>query len=133
MNNNPFKEQGLGLLAIGTGGFLGAITRSVISGQSASATGTLTVNVLGSLLLGILMYSCEYLGYVSPRWRMFLGIGFLGSLTTFSTFTIQTFQMSFPEGLLNIVANVLLTLAGIFTGRAFIIYLVRRREKINGP
>jgi CrcB protein len=64
---------------------------------------------------------------------MFLGIGFLGSLTTFSTFTIQTFQMSFPEGLLNIVANVLLTLAGIFTGRAFIIYLVRRREKINGP
>ncbi|MDG6242936.1 MAG: fluoride efflux transporter CrcB [Methanolobus sp.] len=133
MNNNPFKEQGLGLLAIGTGGFLGAITRFIISGQPASATGTLTVNVLGSLLIGILMYSSQYLGYVPPRWRMFFGIGFLGSFTTFSTFTIQTFQMPFPEALINIVTNVLLTLTGIFTGRAFILYIARRREEINGP
>lgn len=86
------------------------------------------VNVLGSILLGFLMYSSEYLGYVSPRMRMFFGIGFLGSLTTFSTFTVQTFQMPLIEAGFNIFANLTLTLAGVFTGRSIVIYLVKRRE-----
>jgi CrcB protein len=74
------------------------------------------------------MYSSEYLGIVSPKTRMFFGIGFCGSLTTFSTFTVQTFQMQLVEAAFNILANIILTLAGIFTGRALVIYIMRRRE-----
>nr|WP_321498988.1 fluoride efflux transporter CrcB [uncultured Methanolobus sp.] len=110
------------------GGFFGAISRYLVAGYFTSASGTLVVNVLGSILLGFLMYSSEYLGIVSPRTRMFFGIGFCGSLTTFSTFTVQTFQMQLAEAAFNIFANIILTLAGIFTGRALVIYLVKRRE-----
>ncbi|SFM44297.1 fluoride efflux transporter CrcB [Methanolobus profundi] len=128
MNDHIFKDRALELLTIGAGGFCGAISRYLIAGLFEPAPGTLVVNVLGSILLGFLMYSSEYLGYVSPRMRMFFGIGFLGSLTTFSTFTVQTFQMPLIEAGFNIFANLTLTLAGVFTGRSIVIYLVKRRE-----
>lgn len=128
MNNDYLKNQSSELLTIGMGGFFGAISRFLISGYFAPESGTLVVNVLGSILLGILMYSSEYLGIVSPKTRMFFGIGFCGSLTTFSTFTVQTFQMQLVEAAFNILANIILTLAGIFTGRALVIYIMRRRE-----
>ena len=128
MNSDYLKNQGSELLTIGMGGFFGAISRYLVAGYFTSASGTLVVNVLGSILLGFLMYSSEYLGIVSPRTRMFFGIGFCGSLTTFSTFTVQTFQMQLAEAAFNIFANIILTLSGIFTGRALVIYLVKRRE-----
>lgn len=128
MNNDHFKDRALELFTIGAGGFCGAISRYFVAGLFEPAPGTLMVNVLGSILLGFLMYNSEYLGYVSPRIRMFFGIGLLGSLTTFSTFTVQTFQMSFIEAGFNILANLTLTLAGVFTGRSIVIYLVKRRE-----
>ncbi|MDK2948673.1 MAG: fluoride exporter [Methanolobus sp.] len=128
MNSDYLKNQGSELITIGMGGFFGAISRFLIAGYFTSASGTLVVNVLGSILIGILMYSSEYLGIVSPRTRMFVGIGFCGSLTTFSTFMVQTFQMQLAEAAFNILANIILTLAGIFAGRALVIYLMRRRE-----
>jgi CrcB protein len=128
LNSDYLKNQGSDLLTIGMGGFFGAISRYLVAGFFAQAPGTLVVNVLGSILLGFLMYSSEYLGIVSPRTRMFFGIGFCGSLTTFSTFTVQTFQMQTPEAVFNIFGNIILTLSGIFTGRALVIYLVKRRE-----
>ncbi|TQD24037.1 fluoride efflux transporter CrcB [Methanolobus vulcani] len=128
MNSDYLKNQGSELLTIGMGGFFGAISRFLIAGYFTSASGTLVVNVLGSILLGFLMYSSEYLGIISPRTRMFLGIGFCGSLTTFSTFMVQTFQMQLSEAAFNILASLVLTLAGVFTGRALVIYLVKRRE-----
>ncbi|WMW22163.1 fluoride efflux transporter CrcB [Methanolobus mangrovi] len=132
MNDNSSIERALELLTIGAGGFFGAISRFLIAGQLGPASGTLFVNVLGSILLGFLMYNSEYLGYVSPRTRMFFGIGFLGSLTTFSTFTVQTFQMPLIEAAFNVIANVLLTLAGVFAGRGFVVYIVKRREGSSG-
>ncbi len=133
MNSNAFKEQGPQLLIIGAGGFVGAISRYITAGLFGNAvSGALAVNVLGSILLGFLMYSSEYLGYVSPRTRIFFGIGFLGSFTTFSTFAVQTFQMSLFEGTMNVSANIFLTLAGVFIGRGAVIYLVNKREGGNG-
>lgn len=126
--SDELKDRALELLTIGGGGFCGAISRYLIAGLFEAAQGTLVVNVLGSILLGFLMYNSEYLGYVSPRIRMFFGIGFLGSLTTFSTLTVQTFQMPLIEAGSNILANLTLTLAGVFAGRAIVIYLMRRRE-----
>ena len=132
MNDNSSIGRALELLTIGAGGFFGAISRFLIAGQLEPASGTLVVNVLGSILLGFLMYNSEYLGYVSPRTRMFFGIGFLGSLTTFSTFTVQTFQMPLIGAAFNIIANVLLTLAGVFTGRGIVVYIVKRRGGSTG-
>ncbi|WP_292466949.1 fluoride efflux transporter CrcB [Methanolobus sp.] len=132
MNSDFSIDQALELFTIGAGGFFGAISRFLVAGLFGPASGTLVVNVLGSILLGFLMYNSEYLGYVSPRTRLFFGIGFLGSLTTFSTFTVQTFQMPFIEAASNILANLILTLAGVFTGRGFVVYLLRRREGSSG-
>jgi CrcB protein len=116
------------LLTIGAGGVLGAASRFAFSGHFSPATATLVVNVLGSILLGFLIYNSEYLGYVTPRIRMFFGIGFLGSFTTFSTFAVQTFQMPPLAASLNILENIVLAIAGIFAGRGLVIYLTGLKE-----
>ncbi|MDD2438689.1 MAG: fluoride efflux transporter CrcB [Methanosarcinaceae archaeon] len=115
------------IILIGTGGFLGAICRflfcEVLEGQS----GTLSVNVLGSFMLGMLMYDKEYLGFISPHQKLMFGTGFMGAFTTFSTFTIQSFELAFIPALKNIGANLFLTLAGVFLGRSVIKTLSLRR------
>ncbi|MEA1985288.1 MAG: fluoride efflux transporter CrcB [Euryarchaeota archaeon] len=113
------------ILIVGTGGFLGAIARYQTVSLITSPLGTLCVNVIGSFLLAVMMYDTEYLGFVPSRSRMALGIGFLGSYTTFSTFAMETSQMFTFTAALNIVANVGLTLIAVFLGRGFIIYLSR--------
>ena len=117
------------LLIIGIGGFFGAISRFLLSSAVATPFDTLTVNVLGSFALGMLMFDTELLGYVSPRVRMGLGIGFLGSFTTFSTFAVQSYQMSQTFAIMNIAANVILTLIAVLLGRGAIILLIRKRER----
>ena len=117
------------LFIIGTGGFFGAISRFLLSSAVATPFDTLTVNVLGSFALGMLMFDTELLGYVSPRVRMGLGIGFLGSFTTFSTFAIQSYQMVPTLAILNIATNVILTLVAVLLGRGAIILLIRKRER----
>jgi len=115
------------LLAIGCGGFLGAVARFAFYQSLTSVRGTLAVNVLGSFCLGLLMYHSEFLGYVPTRVRLLAGIGFLGSFTTFSSFAVYAFQMSFVTSLIFICANILPGLFGVLLGRACMIYLGRRR------
>ncbi len=114
-----------GILIVGTGGFFGAIARYQTVSLIAAPLGTLCVNVIGSFLLAVMMYDTEYIGIVPSRLRMALGIGFMGSYTTFSTFAVETSQMFTFTAALNIVANVGLTLIAVFLGRGFIIYLSR--------
>jgi CrcB protein len=115
------------LLAIGCGGFLGAVARFMFAQSLTSVPGTLAVNVLGSFCLGLLMYHSEYLGYVPTRTRLFLGIGFLGAFTTFSSFAVSVFQMSFAASVIFICANLIPGLFGVFMGRVCMVYLGRRR------
>ena len=90
------------LLAIGTGGFLGAISRFLLATGvqkltgSAFPYGTLTVNVLGSFVIGFLFFYFEQT--VAPQQKAMLVTGFLGALTTFSTFSLETVLM-LQEGL----------------------------------
>ncbi|HKJ67576.1 MAG TPA: fluoride efflux transporter CrcB [bacterium] len=85
--------------------------------------GTLAVNILGSFILGLVMYMTEAEVLIGPEIRIFLTIGVCGALTTFSTFSYETLSMlreaEFFYAGINITANVLLTLAGI--GLAFIL------------
>ena len=85
------------LLAVGTGGFLGAISRFVLSASvqkltgSAFPYGTLTVNVVGSFIIGFLFFYFEHT--IAPNQKALLMTGFLGALTTFSTFSLETVLM----------------------------------------
>jgi CrcB protein len=85
------------LLIVGVGGFIGAILRYIISGfvQTLSGSisfpyGTFAVNMLGCFAIGVLTYLVEARGVLSGEMRLFLLIGLLGSLTTFSTFSNET-------------------------------------------
>ena len=111
-------------LFVGLGGSFGAISRFVIAGfvQKISGTtfplGTLTVNVLGSFLIGFLALLFEDL--IAPQWKAFFITGFLGALTTFSTFSYETTVLIqeglFGKALLNVLLNVLLCLTATFLG-----------------
>ena len=114
------------LILVGIGGFIGAILRYALSSliQSDSSVipiGTLLVNFLGTLLLGIVVYSAELVSFITPEIRIFLTIGVLGAFTTMSTFGHEAFTM-FEEGktimlVIYVVATVLLVFLGIFVAR----------------
>ncbi len=110
------------LLAIGMGGFFGAISRYLIALGMQKLTGllfpigTLTVNVLGSFIIGFLYLYFEQT--VAPLQKAMLITGFLGALTTFSTFSLETMLMLqdglYAKALLNIALNVTLSLLATF-------------------
>ncbi len=110
------------LLAIGMGGFFGAISRFLLASWIQKITGsffpigTLTVNVVGSFLIGVLYMYFEQ--SINPLYKAALVTGFLGALTTFSTFSLETFLMIqeglFLRALLNIFLNVTLTISSTF-------------------
>jgi CrcB protein len=89
-------------LAVAFGGAIGAMARyaaasafPVTSGQFPYAT--LGVNIVGSLLAGMLYVLIVEKGLLSPQWKPFLMVGMLGALTTFSTFSLESVLL-FREG-----------------------------------
>lgn len=116
------------IFLIGAGGFLGAICRFLLCGLIDAHLGTLSVNVLGSFMLGLIMYDTEYIGFIGPKGKIAFGTGFMGAFTTFSTFAVQSFSMPLFPALGNISANLFLTLVGVFMGRSVIKNLSSREE-----
>jgi CrcB protein len=116
------------VLLVGLGGFIGAMSRFVISNifnrmfGNDIPFGTLAVNVIGALLIGFIMELSLNKGYISPNVRIFLTTGILGGLTTFSTFSYETVAM-ISEGrilfaICNAAANLILCLLFVFAGKA---------------
>src|SRR6056297_3208860 len=114
------------LFFIGIGGFIGAISRYTISEwmgvkfNNIIPYGTLTVNIIGSFILGFLMTYLINKTVVPPLLKMAITTGFLGALTTFSTYTYETIMLLedkqyFLAGF-NIVTNLLLGLLFVFLG-----------------
>jgi CrcB protein len=85
---------------VGLGGFVGSVLRYLVSGwvQKLSATplfpyGTLGVNVIGCLAIGLLGGWADNAELFSPSARLFLLLGLLGGFTTFSTFGYETMAL----------------------------------------
>ncbi len=116
--------QTLGFIALG--GAVGACSRYLISEWCAYLLGrnfpygTLGVNVIGSLLMGILVASLANGSITTEPWRQIIGLGFLGALTTFSTFSMDNVTLM-EQGehlklLLNIALNVVLSFLAATAG-----------------
>jgi CrcB protein len=85
-------------LAVAIGGALGAVTRYLVAVRIygglgiAFPWGTLLVNVAGALMLGVIIGLVEERGAFSPEVRTAITVGFIGGLTTFSTFVYEYWQ-----------------------------------------
>lgn len=88
--------MGLSILAVSAGAVLGANLRWLLglwlnAAFPAIPPGTLVANWLGAWAVGIAIGVFAYLPSLSPEWRLFVVTGFLGALTTFSTFSAEMF------------------------------------------
>ena len=87
------------IIIVGTGGFIGSVLRYLTSVyfQSHNLTtfpwGTFTVNILGSLLIGLIYGIAEKSDYLPADLRLFLAVGICGGFTTFSSFTNDAFLL----------------------------------------
>jgi CrcB protein len=103
------------LLYVGAGGFIGAAGRFLVSGyvqrlvpSALFPWGTLVVNVIGCLLIGLLAGLAEGRQFFGPDARAFLMIGVLGGFTTFSSFGYDTYMLMRGGDFLRAWGNVLL-------------------------
>jgi len=119
------------VLVIAAGGAAGAVLRFWVSTGVYGVLGrgfpygTLAVNVLGSLLMGVLYVLLLERSDLSVEWRAAVLIGLLGAFTTFSTFSIETLNLleerELVKAVLNMVLSVVLCLFatwfGVLAGR----------------
>jgi CrcB protein len=116
------------LILIFIGGGLGSVLRFVLSAWVMSRLGpafpygTLAVNALGCMLIGLLSGLPSGLLSLSPAMRLACVTGFLGGLTTFSAYEYESFRLAMDgaplKALLNLVLSVLVGLAALLAGYA---------------
>ena len=124
----------MGFLIVFLGGGLGAALRHGVNIAAARLLGTafpygtLAINVLGSLAMGLI---AEYFALkvgLPQRWRLFLTTGVLGGFTTFSAFSLEA-ALLYERGqiagaALYVVASVVLAIGALFSGLAIVRMLV---------
>ena len=100
-------------LLVGMGGFAGALLRFYIAGWIQAAChsfgfpmGTLSVNMVGCLVLGFLGGISEHLGAIPQDVRLMIMVGLLGSFTTFSTFSYETMTLLRDQEILFALTNI---------------------------
>jgi CrcB protein len=121
------------ILAIGAGGFLGAIARAYSVHLSNKyiplefPMGVLLVNIIGSFIIGILFAYFTHFT-VSDTLKAFLTTGFLGALTTYSTFAIESYLLfgtSASLAITNMVLNLFGTILAAGSGYKLIQFLLK--------
>ena len=118
------------LLLISAAGAAGALVRYALSDWIAELTGarfpwsTIAINVVGCFLFGLIMH----LTSIPENWRLIACTGFLGALTTFSTFSYETirelergsFSMAFANVLLSVFVGISAGWLGIILARQLV-------------
>lgn len=111
-------------LLVGLGSALGAWARWGLSAWLNSIgmipLGTLMANAIGGFLMGIALALFQTMPQLSHEWRLFIAMGFLGGLTTFSTFSAQAFVLLQKQAYMwvglhiftHVVVSILLTIIG---------------------
>ena len=111
-------------LLVGIGGFIGAVSRFLLSGWfnerfSDFPLGTLVVNCLGSLALGMVIGSSWEDGF-GENARLFLGVGMMGAFTTMSAFSYESIHLLGQGDIFRfavyVLGTVLLCLLLVFIG-----------------
>ena len=113
-------------LLVAAGGAAGAVARYAVGLQATrlfgagQTWGTLAVNVVGALAMGLLAGWLAARGEGGERWRLLLGVGALGGFTTFSAFSLETVQLlerrSWGAASAYVVASVVLSMAALAAG-----------------
>ncbi len=119
-------SMALDLAIIALGGGIGSVSRYLVTiwaaerFGSAFPYGTLLVNVAGSFIIGLFMTLFLERIELDPQWRLFIAVGFLGGLTTFSSFSYETLRLvqegAMSQAFANAGSNVFLCLASTWAG-----------------
>ena len=126
----------LSVIAICVGACLGALARWQLGlwlnptspEEGIFPWGTLAANLIGGYLIGLCMGLFQNLPQIDPEWRLLFITGFLGALTTFSTFSIEVVGMLQQGRLLlalstasvHLIGSLLLTYLGLYTVKLII-------------
>lgn len=106
------------ILIVALGGGIGAVSRYLTSNWAIARFGadfpygTLIVNIFGCFIIGLFMALAVDRLNISPYWRLFVTVGFLGGLTTFSSFSYETLNLLEKSMLLPAFYNIGLNLFG---------------------
>jgi CrcB protein len=122
------------ILAVAFGGAVGATARYLMAGQVGRwfgtnfPWGTLAVNVLGCLIMGLLVELMALKWSVTPGMRAFLTVGVLGGFTTFSSFALDTATLAARHDTMAtgfyVAGSVALSILGFYAGMILVRHLV---------
>lgn len=120
-----------GFMAVGIGAALGAWLRwifgIVLNPLFANILlGTLAANLIGGYLIGVAVEYFVHHDSIPPEWRLFVIVGFLGGLTTFSSFSVEAVELMSDRDFLwsfvlvasHLLGSLAMTFLGILTVRA---------------
>ena len=127
----------LSVLAICIGASLGALSRwglgLWLNPGAVMPYGTLAANLIGGYLIGVCVAVFQALPQLDPVWRLALVTGFLGALTTFSSFSAevvgmlmqQRYVLALGTAALHLLGSLLLTVVGIWSATFFMVGYAR--------
>lgn len=125
MSNQPFNPNLI--LAVAAGSAIGGVARYLLTilaqpRDVAFPLGTLVVNVLGCLLIGVFAQFAFSTGRLSDELRVFLMSGFCGGFTTFSTFSFESIELfqagAWSRAMLYVAVSITLGLGAVTAGAA---------------
>lgn len=89
----------LEVVLVALGGAIGSATRYLVGGWFASRFGpafpygTFVINISGSFIIGLFLAFAQDRAWLSPYWRLFFAVGFVGGYTTFSTYEYEAVRL----------------------------------------
>lgn len=103
----------LKVVAVAVGGSIGAVTRYLVSTWAAERFGadfpygTLIVNIVGCFIIGAFLTIATERFIINPYWRLIVAVGFVGGLTTFSSFSYETFKLMEDGSITLVMYNIM--------------------------